>query len=77
MLARIEYRWEVLYRMSAIALLEGGEVAPGRASFRLDDAHTAYGGGLRLGLSGQSTLRCEVAKGDEGLRTTLAIGGDF
>ena len=77
MLARVEYRWEVLYRMSAIVLLEEGEVAPSRTSFSLNGAHTAFGGGLRLGLSGQSTLRFEIAKADEGPRTTLTIGGDF
>ena len=77
MLARIEYRWEILYRMSAVALYELGEVAPRTGSFSLSGAHSSYGGGLRLGLSDEATLRCEVANSVEGLHAALTLGGDF
>jgi outer membrane protein assembly factor BamA len=77
MLARIEYRWTILYRVSAIALYELGEVAPQVGAFTLRDAHRAYGGGLRLGLSDERTLRFELANSDEGLHVVLALGGDF
>jgi outer membrane protein assembly factor BamA len=77
MLARIEYRWAILYRMSALALYELGEVAPDAGSFSLHGAHQAYGGGLRLGLSDEATLRLEVAKSVEGLHAVFALGGDF
>ena len=77
LLARIEYRWAILYRMSAIALYELGEVAPRAGAFRLKGAHHAYGGGLRLGMSDKATLRCELAKSVEGLHATLSLGGDF
>jgi hypothetical protein len=77
MLVRIEYRWAILYRMSALALYELDEVAPRTGSFRLSGAHKAYGGGLRLGLSDEATLRFEVAKSVEGLHAVLALGGDF
>jgi hypothetical protein len=76
-LARIEYRWEILYRMSAIALYELGEVAPRMGAFSLGDVHKSYGGGLRLGLSDEATLRFEAAKSDEGLHAVIALGGDF
>jgi hypothetical protein len=77
MLARIEYRWEVIYRMSAVALYELGEVAPRTGLFTLGAAHQSYGGGLRLGLSDEATLRFEVAKSVEGVHAVLTLGGDF
>ena len=77
MLARIEYRWAILYRMSALALCEMGEVAPRTGSFRLGGTHRSYGGGLRLGLSDEATLRCEAAKSVEGLHASVALGSDF
>ncbi len=77
MLARIEYRWAIIHRLSALALYELGEVAPRAKLFRIADAHMSYGGGLRLGMSDESTIRLEVAKSVEGLKAFLALGGDF
>ena len=77
MLGRIEYRWAILYRMSALALYELSEVAPRAGSFGLRGAHRSCGGGLRLGLNDAATLRLEVAKSAEGLQAVLALGGDF
>jgi outer membrane protein assembly factor BamA len=77
MLARIEYRWQILYRMSALALYEAGEVAPRTSSFNLPGVHVSYGVGLRLGLSDEATLRGELAKSVEGLHAVLALGSDF
>jgi hypothetical protein len=77
MLARIEYRWMVLYRMSVLGLYEVGEVAPHMGSFTLSNKHTSYGGGLRLGMSDAATLRLEVADSVEGLHVVLALGSDF
>ena len=76
-LARIEYRWEIIYRLSALALYELGAVGPRAASFSLRGAHESFGGGLRLGLNDQTTLRLEVAKSVEGVHTALGLGGDF
>lgn len=75
--ARIEYRWAILYRMSALVLYELGEVAPRTGSFSLRGTHESHGGGLRLGLSDEATLRLELAKGAEGLHAVLALGSDF
>jgi hypothetical protein len=77
MFTRIEYRWAILPRVSALALYELSEVAPQAGSFRLADAHTAYGGGLRLGVSDVRTLRVELAKSVEGLNVVLSLGSDF
>ena len=77
MLARIEYRWAILHRISALAMYELGEVAPRLESFSLSDAHTSYGGGLRMGLSEEATFRFELAKSAEGLHAFIALGGDF
>ena len=77
MLGRVEYRWMIVYRVSAVALYELGEVAPARRAFSLPEAHRSYGGGLRLGLSDRSTARFELAKGSEGLRAEFVLGGDF
>jgi len=77
MLARVEYRWMILDRMSALALYELGEVAPRMSSFSLRGAHTSYGGGLRMGMSDETAMRFEVAKSVEGLQVVLALGGDF
>jgi hypothetical protein len=75
--ARIEYRWEILHQMSALALYDLGEVAPRTGLFSLGSAHESYGGGLRLGMSDEATLRLEVAKGVEGFHAVLVLGGDF
>jgi outer membrane protein assembly factor BamA len=75
--ARIEYRWAILYRLSALGLYELGEVAPHTASFSLGGTHGSYGGGLRLGLSDVAALRFEFAKSVEGLHANLALGSDF
>jgi outer membrane protein assembly factor BamA len=77
LLARVEYRWAILKRMSAIAMYELGEVAPNAASFRLREAHASYGGGLRLGMADDSSLRFELAKSVEGMRVALTLGSDF
>ncbi len=77
LLARVEYRWDILRQLSALALYELGEVAPSLGAFRLRDAHRSIGGGLRLGLSDETALRIEVAKSVEGLNAMLALGSDF
>ena len=77
LLGRIEYRWEVLYRLSAVALYELGEVAPRAGAFSLRHAHQSRGGGLRLGLSDVSVVRLEFAASREGLRSVLSLDGDF
>jgi hypothetical protein len=77
MLARIEYRWAIIFRMSAIGLYEMGQVAPGMGSFSLGGMHKALGGGLRLGLTDETAIRFEVAKGGPGLETSLSLGAGF
>jgi hypothetical protein len=77
LLGRIEYRWTILYRVSAIGLYELGEVAPRTGAFRLSESHRSYGGGFRLGLSDRATARFELAKSSEGLRAVFVLGGDF
>jgi len=76
-LARFEYRWFIINRLSALALYELGEVAPRAGAFTLADAHISYGGGVRLGLSDQSVLRFELANSVEGLHAVFALGSDF
>ncbi len=75
--ARIEYRWAILHRMSALALYDLGEVTPRTGLFSLRGAHKSYGGGLRFGLSEEATLRFEAAKSVEGLHAVLSLGSDF
>jgi hypothetical protein len=77
MLARFEYRWFILNRLSALALYELGEVAPDVGAFTLAGAHISYGGGLRFALSGQSVVRFELANSVEGLHAVFAVGSDF
>jgi hypothetical protein len=74
---RIEYRWEIFHGVSALALYDAGEVQPRTGLFRLGDAHTSYGGGLRMGLSDIATLRGELARSAEGMHAVLILGGDF
>ena len=77
LLGRIEYRWTLLYDVSAVALYELGEVAPTAAAFTLRDTHRSYGGGLRYALSDRSTLRFEVGKSVEGVHVAFRMGSDF
>lgn len=77
MLGRVEYRWMIIHRVSALALYELGEVAPSMGAFTYAAAHSAFGGGLRLGLSDASTIRVELAHSVEGVHAVLELGGDF
>ena len=77
MLARVEYRWPIIFRICAFGMYELGEVAPNSASFTLGGTHRSYGGGLRFGLSSESVLRLELANGEDGLHTAFSFGGDF
>jgi hypothetical protein len=76
-LARIEYRWEIIYRLSALGLYELGQVAPRSGSFSVRDMHPSYGGGLRFGLGNDTALRFDLATGTEGLHAVLALGSEF
>jgi outer membrane protein assembly factor BamA len=76
-LGRIEYRWTIIQRISAVALYELGAVAPRTRALSLSTMHRSYGGGLRLGMSEGSAARLEVGKSTEGLEMNLEIGSDF
>jgi hypothetical protein len=76
-LGRIEYRWTIIQRISAVALYELGAVAPRTRALSLSTMHRSYGGGLRLGMSEGSAARLEVGKSTEGLEINLQIGSDF
>jgi hypothetical protein len=76
-LARIEYRWIVLSRLSATAIAETGEVAPRWRTFDRNGLHSSYGGGLRMGATAASALRFEVANSSEGVHAVISLGGDF
>ncbi len=76
-LGRIEYRWTIVQRISAIALYELGAVAPRTSALALSTTHRSYGGGLRLGMSEGSAARLEIGKSTEGLEVNLQIGSDF
>jgi hypothetical protein len=75
--ARIEYRWTVFHTVSALGLYDLGEVAPRTGVFRLSQAHTSYGGGLRMGMTPLAAMRVEIAKGVEGVHATFTLGSDF
>jgi hypothetical protein len=45
--------------------------------FRLSQAHTSYGGGLRMGMTPLAAMRVEIAKGVEGVHATFTLGSDF
>jgi Omp85 superfamily domain len=77
MLARIEYRWQLVRELSILGLYELGEVAPRTGLFTLSDAHRSYGGGLRLGLSDAAIVRFELATSDEGLHAFLGVGRNY
>jgi outer membrane protein assembly factor BamA len=77
MLARVEYRWQLVQELSILGLYELGEVAPRTGLFSLNDAHLSYGGGLRLGLSDAAILRFELATSDEGLHAFIGVGSNY
>jgi len=77
LLGRIEYRWMILYRISAVALYELGEVAPRASAFSLPASHRSIGGGLRFGISDIAVARLEVARSSEGFHARAAVSGDF
>jgi hypothetical protein len=77
LLGRAEYRWAILYRMSAVAFYEAAEVAPRTSAIRLDDAHRAWGGGLRLARREGVAVRAELGKSTEGFQFSLLLGSNF
>lgn len=76
-IGRLEYRWEVWRHVRAIALYELGAVAPQASAFTAHAARWSYGGGLRCGLSEDSSVRLEIAKSVEGLQAALVVGSGF
>ncbi len=77
MLARIEYRWVVWRRVSAVALYDLGEVAPTLDAFTARDVHTSYGGGFRLGVGDGVATRLDIAHGADGLNAVLRVWSGF
>ncbi len=77
MLARVEYRWPLVHVVDAVALYELGEVAPSAGAFTLRAAHASFGGGLRAGISDETTFRFELASSDEGLHAYFGVGTEF
>ena len=76
-LGHAEYRWIISHKVSALALYEVGAVAPDRSAFRLDDLHTAWGGGLRFGRDENAAVRLDVGYSVEGLHATVKLGSEF
>jgi hypothetical protein len=77
MLVRVEYRWVIWHRVSALALYEWGEVAPRLGAFALSAAHQSHGLGLRMGTGEGAALRAELADGADGIHGTLRAGTGF
>ncbi len=76
-LCRIEYRWIIGRNLSAVALYELSEVAFERRAFTLRSMHSAWGGGLRLGMNDATAARLELGKSVEGLHAVLRFASDF
>jgi len=76
-LARLEYRWIILYKVSAIALYERTEVAPQASAFTYRAAHPTWGGGLRYPLTDLTTVRLELGKSRDGLHAAVRMGSDW
>ncbi|MFN0149868.1 MAG: BamA/TamA family outer membrane protein [bacterium] len=77
MLARVEYRWMIWRRLSAVALYDLGEVAPNLKAFTARGAHASYGGGLRIGVGDGIATRFDVATGSEGINAVVRLGSGF
>jgi hypothetical protein len=76
-LGRIEYRWVIGDNVSAVALYELGEVASHTGSFTLRNAHSSWGGGIRVGRADATAVRLDVATSLEGLHVVFRFGSDF
>lgn len=75
-LGRLEYRWAILQRLNALLLMERAAVAPRLGAFA-GAGHTAYGGGLRLGVGPLAAVRAEAARGTEGWDAVIFLGSDW
>jgi len=74
---RVEYRWEIMRPIWAVALGELGEVAPSSSQLTLRGAHPSIGGGLRAKIGDQQAGRLEIARGHEGWTERIALRVDF
>jgi hypothetical protein len=77
MLGHIEYRWVIAHALNAVAEYELSEVASETRAFTLRDAHSSWGGGLRLGRNNATAVRLDVGKSVEGFQAILRFGSDF
>jgi len=74
-LVNAEYRWEAVSGVEMALFYDVGEVKRAWRDLSLDDAHSAYGIGVRFGTASSIVVRTEVAFGSgEGTRAFIAFG---
>ena len=60
--------------LKVAAFMEAGHTADSFGDLSMDDLHTDFGGGIRIGASDQAQMRIDAAWGDEGM--VLSTGFD-
>ena len=70
--ASAEYRWRASRRLQIVGFVDVGQVAPAMRAFKLSNAQTSVGVGVRY-----RGFRLEYARGSEGGRVHVGVGTGF
>ena len=77
MLINAEYRWEVWTHVDFALFYDAGKVFAEASAFDLHDLKSAYGFGVRGHAFGDTVLRIDVARSNEGIKLHIGGGPSF
>lgn len=75
--ANIEYRFELIPGIGALAFTDVGQVFDQRAQFTTENMRATYGGGIEFKSKKSTAFRILVAKSPEGARVIIGFGPTF
>ena len=77
MLINAEYRWEVWTHVDFALFYDAGKVFAQASEFDFQDLQSAYGFGVRAHAFGDTMVRIDVARSNEGIKLHIGAGPSF
>lgn len=77
LVSSIEYRYDLVQGISAVAFTDFGQVFNRRSEFNRDNLHATWGGGIQIGSKKSIALRILYGRSGEGARIFFSFGPTF
>lgn len=77
LLLNAEYRWPLFRALDGALFYDAGTVAPSAQALSIRNAHTDYGGGVRVHTTKRTLARVDVARSSEGIRALFTFTAPF